>query len=70
MEVGTTMKSNKESTHALEDYPKVCDSLVFMLWKMKKVKQPLSIGIVQPIFHEMIESAALEILQSRALEDL
>jgi len=37
---------------------------------MKKVKQPLSIGIVQPIFHEMIEFAALEILQSRALEDL
>ncbi len=31
MEVGTTMKSNKESMHALEDYPKVCDSFIVML---------------------------------------
>jgi hypothetical protein len=31
MEVGTTMKSNKESMNALEDYLEVCDSFVVML---------------------------------------
>ncbi len=56
------MKSNKESMHALEDYPKVCDSLVFMLRKMKKTKQPLSIDIVQPILRGMIESTTPKIL--------
>jgi hypothetical protein len=67
MEVGTIVKCNKESMHALEDYPKVCDSLVFMLRKKKKTKQPLSIGIVQPILHGMIESTTLKILQSKVL---
>jgi hypothetical protein len=31
---------------ALEDYLEICDSLVVMLQKMKKVGQSLSIGIV------------------------
>jgi hypothetical protein len=31
LEVGTIVKSNKESMHALEDYPEVCDSLLVML---------------------------------------
>jgi hypothetical protein len=31
MEVGTIVKSNKESMHALEDYLEVCDSFVVML---------------------------------------
>jgi hypothetical protein len=63
MEVGTTMKSNKKSMHAFEDYPKVCHSLVVMLQKMKKVGQPLSTSIVQPIIHGMIEFVAPKILQ-------
>jgi hypothetical protein len=46
MKVGTTMKSNKKSMHALEDYLKFCDLVVVMLRKMKEVGQPLSIGIV------------------------
>jgi hypothetical protein len=46
MEVGTIMKSNKEFMHALEHYPKVCDSLIVMLRKIKKVGQLLSIGIM------------------------
>ncbi len=46
MEVGTTMNSNKKSMHALEDYPKVCDSFVVMSWKIKEVKQPLSTSIM------------------------
>jgi hypothetical protein len=62
MGVGTTMKSNKKSMHALEDYLKVHDSLVVMLWKMRKIGQSLSIGIVQPIFHGMIKFVALNIL--------
>jgi hypothetical protein len=33
VEVGTIVKSNKESMHVLEDYPKVCDSLVVMLYE-------------------------------------
>ncbi len=40
----------------------VRDSLVIMLWKMRKVGQSISIGIVQPIFHEMIEFVAPKIL--------
>ncbi len=63
MEVGTTMKSNKESMHALEDYPKVRDSLVVMLQKMKEVGQLLSTNIVQPIIHGMIKFATPKILQ-------
>jgi hypothetical protein len=63
MKVGTTMKSNRESMHALEDYLKVCDSLVVMLQKMKEVGQPLSTSIVQPIIHEMIKFVAPKILQ-------
>jgi hypothetical protein len=63
MEVGTTMKSNKESMNALEDYLEVRDSFVVMLQKMKEVGQPLSTSIIQPIIHGMIEFAALQILQ-------
>lgn len=33
VEVGTIMKSNKESMHVLEDYPKVRDSLVVMWYE-------------------------------------
>jgi hypothetical protein len=44
--------------HALENYPKVHDSLVVMLRKMREVGQSFSIGIVQPIFCGMIESIA------------
>jgi hypothetical protein len=40
------MNSNKKSMHALEDYPKVCDSFVVMSWKIKEVKQPLSTSIM------------------------
>jgi hypothetical protein len=29
--VGTTMKSNKESVHAFEEYQKLCDSFLAML---------------------------------------
>jgi hypothetical protein len=46
MEVGTTIKSKKDFMHALEDYPKICDSFVIMLQKMKKIGQLLSIGIM------------------------
>ncbi len=56
-----------ESIHALEDYPKVCDSFVAMLQKMKKVGHALSPNIVQPIFHGMIKSTTLEILQLKGL---
>jgi hypothetical protein len=63
MEVGTTMKSNKKSMHALEDYLEVHDSLVVMLQKMKGVEQPLSTSIVQPIIHGKIEFATPKILQ-------
>jgi hypothetical protein len=63
MEVGTRMKSNKESMHALEDYSKVRDSLLVMLQKMKEVGQPFSTSIVQPIIHGMMEFAAPKILQ-------
>jgi len=63
MEVGTTMKSNKKSMHALEDYPKVCDSLIVMLQKMKEVGQLLSISVMQPIIHEMIKFVTPKILQ-------
>ncbi len=52
-----------ESMHALEDYPKVRESLVAMLQKMKKFGHLLSPNIVQPIFHGMIKSTPLEILQ-------
>jgi hypothetical protein len=31
VKVGITLKSNKESMHALENYPKVHDSLLVML---------------------------------------
>jgi hypothetical protein len=32
VELGTTMKSNnKESVHAFEEYPKLCDSFLAML---------------------------------------
>jgi hypothetical protein len=31
VELGTTMKSNKESVHAFEEYPKLCDSFFAML---------------------------------------
>ncbi len=62
--LGTKVKSNKKkSMRALKDYLEVCDSLVVMLQKMRKVGQPLSMGIVQPIIHGMIESTALIILQ-------
>ncbi len=46
VQVGTTMKSNKKSMRALEDYLEVCDSLVVMLQKMREVGLPLSNGIV------------------------
>ncbi len=51
-----TVKSNKESMHALENYPKVHNSLVVMLRKMREVGQLFSTGIVQPIFRGIIES--------------
>jgi hypothetical protein len=45
--LGTKVKSNKKkSMRALKDYLEVCDSLVVMLQKMRKVGQPLSMGIV------------------------
>jgi hypothetical protein len=50
VEVGTSMKSNKKSMHVVKDCPKVCDSLVVMLLKMKKIGQLLSVDIMQPIF--------------------
>jgi len=56
-----------ESMHALEDYQDVHDSLVAMLQKMKKVRHALSPNIVQPIFHGMIKSTTLQILQLEGL---
>jgi len=52
-------------SNTLLDMPhtkEVHDSFVIMLWKMRKVGQSLSIGIVQPISHEMIEFVAPKIL--------
>jgi len=45
--------------HVLEGYREVCDSLVVMLRKMRKARKPLSIGIVQPIFHGMIKKSKI-----------
>jgi hypothetical protein len=62
VEVGTSMKSNKNSMHVMKDYPEVCDSLIVMLRKMKKVVQLLSTSIMQPIFHGMKKFVAFDIL--------
>jgi hypothetical protein len=62
VEVGIAMKSNKKSMHVVKDCLELCNSLVVMLQKMKKVGQLLSTSIMQPIFHGMIEFVAFEIL--------
>ncbi len=48
--------------HVMKDYPEVCDSLVVMLRKMKKVVQLLSTSIMQLIFHGMINFVTFDIL--------
>jgi hypothetical protein len=54
-----------EATFAiLQKYPTLQDDLVTMLQKMRNVRQPLFISIVQALLRGMIECLALEILQT------
>jgi hypothetical protein len=59
VELDTTVKPNKETIHALEEYLELCDFFIAMLQEMKQIGQSLSTSIVQPILRGMIKSSAL-----------
>ncbi len=65
IEHGTSMENPKKNMPKLEEHPKLKDEMVHILQKMKKVGQPLSTGIVQPIFKGMMQSITHELIRPR-----
>jgi len=59
------MKNPKQNMPKLEEHPTLKDEMVCILQKMKKIGQPLSISIVQPILKGMIQSITLEFIRPR-----
>ncbi len=50
------MRNPKQNLLELEEYLDLCDDMVHVLHKMRKVGQPLSMWIVKPIFKGIIQS--------------
>jgi hypothetical protein len=59
------MKNPKQNMPKLEEHPKLKYEMVCILQKMRKVGQPLSTSIAQPILKGMIQSIIPKLIRPR-----
>jgi hypothetical protein len=59
------VKNPKQNMHELEKHPKLRNEMVRILQKTKQACQPLSIGIMQPIFKGTIQSTTPKLIRPR-----